>query len=287
MSAQWAVSWHHVRLGIPGLWRQELVGRDTGVALLDTGLAAPPGLDRKSFEYLDSAGGLIGPGDPEGHGTSCASVIAGYRGGALGIAPYTRIHSLRVLGPGTSTRDVEAAFGWALEQPEIDVVSCSFSMPVLSQRAAELVRALSAAGKVVVAAAGDAQVANPFPEGAPKTITVAAVDRDGKPLPGARTGAFIDVSAPGLDLPVVTPGGALGRFSESSAAAAVVSGVAALILSSRPRGPERQALALSLESLIKRTAWALGGGPQPAVTPGAAPGIIRPAALLAAAKELV
>jgi subtilisin family serine protease len=260
--AAWKLSWHHEELGIAEFWKQGITGHGVTVALLDTGLAKPVGLDRSDFEYLDADGNPTSATDLDGHGTCCASLIASYRGGALGVAPEAKLVSYRVLETGDAAGAVERAFEHILRaRPDIDVLSCSFVIDRASPRLRECVRALVNAGKVVIAAAGNSHEAvSEFPEQTTNAITVAAVTRDGRPLSAARTGPWIDLSAPGHDLPALAPGiNRVVLFGESSAAAAVMSGVAALALSVRERTGARQRLAMGLEGLLKATARPLSG----------------------------
>ena len=223
--------------------------------------------------------------NPVGHGTCCASLIASRLGGALGIAPEAKLVSFRVLETGTAALDVEAALDHILQnRPDIDVVSCSFTVSVASDRLQLAIRSLVNAGKVVIAAAGDVDgQQEDFPELTPNAITIAAVDQNGRPLAGASVGPWIDLSAPGNDLPAVAPGiNRIVHFAQSSAAAAVASGVAALALSTRAAGVDRQRLAHGLEGLLRATASRV-----PDVAPetvGA--GIVNPAALIEAAKGI-
>jgi membrane-anchored mycosin MYCP len=281
----WNLSWHHRTLGIADLWRRHLTGRGVTVALLDTGLARPDGLARASFQYFDAQGTPAAPHDPSGHGTCCASVIACTRGGALGIAPDVRIASFRVLETGNDAEDVERALAHILrDRPDVDVLSCSFVIDDASPALKATVRALCRDGRVVIAAAGDRLgLDSEFPELTPGAITIAAVDEQGRPLPGAKTGAWIDLAAPGQDLPAVAPGvDHLVLFGESSAAAAVATGVAALALSTRAPGPARRRLGIALEGLLKATAVAPPGAEPDAV--GA--GVISPARLIQAAAAI-
>lgn len=279
----WKVSWHHRQLQIPALWRDGLLGAGVTVALLDTGLASPRGLDRRDFEYRDARGRVILSSDFRGHGTSCGSLIASYRGGALGIAPHCKLVSLRVLETGTSLQDIESALEYIVEQrADVDIVSCSFVMSELTPRVESAVRALTNRGQLVVAAAGNDPTPSSFPELTPHAITVAAVDEQLHPLSGARLGPWIDVAAPGRDLPVVVPGtDAFGLFSQSSAAAAVVSGVAALALSAVAAGEPRRKLAAGLEGLLKSTATALAGHDPAAVGQG----LVNPCELVRRARQ--
>ena len=285
MADDWILSWHHRTLGIADLWRRHITGRGVTVAVLDTGLAQADGLERAGFQYFDAQGIPTAPHDLNGHGTCCASVIACTRGGALGIAPEVRIASFRVLETGNDAEDIEQALAHILrDRPDVDVLSCSFVIDDASPGLKGAVRALCREGRVVIGAAGDRLEADSaFPELTPGVITVAAVDAQAGPLPGAKTGPWIDLAAPGQDLPAVAPGvDHLVLFGVSSAAAAVATGVAALALSTRPPGAARRRLGLALEGLLKATALLPPGADPDAV--GA--GVIHPARLLQAAAAL-
>jgi subtilisin family serine protease len=239
----WNVSPHHEHLDIQSLWKGGIVGQGVTVAVLDTGLAAPRGLDRSDFEYLDDSGQPIGAADVSGHGTAAGSVIASYLGRALGIAPHAKLVSIQITG--VAGANLESAFDYLLRQrADVDVVSCSFVIPRASAVLREQVRQLS------------------------------------RPIAGARSGAWIDVAAPGFDLPVVLPGTTqIGRFGMSSAAAAVVSGVAALVLSTIPDIATRRSFARGLDRLFRSTASPLRDAARLA---GA--GLVNPQSLVKAAK---
>jgi serine protease len=281
----WNLSWHHKCLHIADLWDRKITGAGVTVAVLDTGLAQPQGLAQDSFEYLDARGRPVSPYDPDGHGTCCASVIASRKGGALGIAPEAKIVSFRVLQTGNEAEDIETALVYILQnRSDINVVSCSFIVSAVSDALRAVVRNLANAGTVVVAAAGDDSGQSPeFPELTQNAITVAATDQHAQPLGGAVVGPWIDLAAPGNDIPALAP--QIGRvilFGQSSAAAAVASGVAALTLSTRPAGPSRQNLGVGLEGLLKTTATS-----DPTVDPNAiGAGIVNPIALVKAAEAI-
>jgi subtilisin family serine protease len=283
VESRWDISWHHAALQIPSIWSQGITGSGISVALLDTGVAWAIGLERPDFEYLDARGNALQPSDPNGHGTCCASVIANYQGGLLGVAPYAKVVSLQVLETGDSVGDIESALDFILKRrPDIDVVSCSFVMSRATDAVLTSVRELANSGRVVVAAAGDSnQYSNPFPEQTPNALTVAAVDSENRPIDGARLGPWIDCAAPGDRIPVALPGsGNSGIFGQSSAAAAVVSGVAALVLSALSDRDRRRQFAVGFEGLVKSSAAALPDDDPQAVGRG----LIDPNALLAAAK---
>jgi subtilisin len=270
-ASNWKLSWHHQALKIADLWRQNVTGAGVTVALLDTGLSRPLGLDRTSFQYFDATGNAIPPSDSTGHGTCCASVIASYRGGALGVAPDVKVSSFRVVDTGNDAEEVETAFRHILnDRPDIDVLSCSFVIDQARPSLKDAVAALVADGRVVVAAAGDRNdAATDFPEQTLGAITVAAVNQQLQPLAGAKVGSWLDLSAPGKDIPAVAPGAdRVVLFSESSAAAAVAAGVAALVLSTRAPGAARKQLASALEQLFKDTAVSPPGADPNAIGAG-------------------
>ncbi|MDQ3974237.1 MAG: S8 family serine peptidase, partial [Actinomycetota bacterium] len=84
-------------------------GERAVVALIDTGVAPLPVLDGAVAGEIDFSG--TGGGDPFGHGTFLASLIAARGPLAPGVAPGTGILSLKVGGPdgGTSLGAVLAA----------------------------------------------------------------------------------------------------------------------------------------------------------------------------------
>ena len=88
-----------------------LTGRGVGVAVIDSGVAAMPGLDKRVIFRKDFTG--TGPRDLHGHGTHVAGIIAaaGRRDDTTGVAPGANIISLKVLdgdGMGDAGSVIEA-----------------------------------------------------------------------------------------------------------------------------------------------------------------------------------
>ena len=148
----------------------DLTGRGVTVALLDSGVADHPDLRGKLIASVDFVGkpGVLQAGDPFGHGTHVAGVIAGsgaVSGGLYaGIAPGASLVSVRVLdenGYGL-TSEVIRGIEWAAENRErygIRILNLSLGHPVFeSVERDPLVRAVERAqalGLVVVATAGN------------------------------------------------------------------------------------------------------------------------------------
>jgi minor extracellular protease Epr len=274
---QLTVGWHHRLLGIPKLWGDGILGNHVRMAILDTGQASVAGLDRPTFEYLDHIGTKINATDIKGHGTACASIAGSGKDGVLGIAPKVAISSYRVLDAGDLATKAETALAAVVARADVDIVLCAFIVDKVTPAIVDHVRALALKGVVVVASAGnDVSATNAFPEHTPHAITVAGLSQDGTPLPSAKLGAWIDVSAPGERLPALNPNGAQVDFGDSSGAAAIVAGVAALILGTAPVGPSRRKLGVMFEGMVRATAAKL-----PNVPPGViGTGRINPAAIL-------
>jgi subtilisin family serine protease len=264
--------WHFEDLGIE-LLQQDSKGEGIRVAVLDTGVAALDGA-WSSLRALGPGGVEEDPVDMDGHGTSCASLIASLDSTAPGIAPDVELVSIKVTASNAPVeRLVRAAFDTAVDA-DCHVISCSFTLKNPSESTLDAVRRASARGIVVVAASGnDPNVASAFPERTPNVLVVGPYDAERQPLQ-ARSGLFTDILAPGEDLPVLGPDGGSGVFGQSSGAAAVVAGVVALVLSvTRGRGVRRMGLAI--EGLARATALRSDGA-----------SLFNPAGLLEAARRL-
>jgi serine protease len=200
--------------------------------------------------------------DSSWHGTQVTGVIGAATDNSQGIAGVnhgSRLLMARALGKcGGFTSDIVDAMRWAagLAVPGVPanpnparVINLSFGGPgpcsAIEQTA---VNAVTAAGAVVVAAAGNegGDVADSSPANCANVIAVAATTRSGGRASFTNVGAAIEVSAPGgefgdgvltlfndgLTSPIASPAGdAFAFVAGTSIAAAHVSGVAALLFS--------------------------------------------------------
>jgi subtilisin family serine protease len=193
--------------------------------------------------------------DRVGHGTVVASLIAAGagNGGYVGIAPEAKILPVKIVdgGHSWSSRAAVAGVYWALAHGA-RVLNCSFGSfgaPIPGMTRA--LRAAAHAGALVVIAAGnehanlDARGAVYAPDGAglANTVTVANVEAvSGRLAPSSNWGARrVQLAALGDylygDYPASADGGYLGG---TSAAAATVSGVAALLFAAHPEASAAQ-----------------------------------------------
>ncbi len=134
-----------------------------------------------------------------------------------------------------------------------DVINISGGEPSLDGVASEALTAAiqlcQSTGVLVVAAAGnDGCACLHVPAADPITLTVGAMNHHGRPMPFSNWGLAYRSSgilAPGQDIPGPVAGGGVRSRSGTSAAAAIVSGVAALLLSlprDRSRNVDPQAV---------------------------------------------
>src|SRR5262249_5382958 len=91
-------------------------------------------------------------------------------------------------------------------------------------------------GIILIAAAGNAGPKSPplYPGADQSVIAVSATDFTDKPFAMANRGKYISVAAPGVDVMVPAPGNSYQLTTGTSVAAAHVSGVAALLVESKP-----------------------------------------------------
>ncbi|GII93052.1 S8 family serine peptidase [Sinosporangium siamense] len=206
---------------------------------------------------------------PGQHGTAMASLIAGTGagGGIVGTAPEARVLSLRLTQdapdrpgnlrdePGRRDSPLARAIRYAADHgAQVINLSIGVYTPHRSEREA-LSHALTK-GAVVVAAVGNdgkpGRADTPhssiwsYPAGYTGVIGVGSVGRDGLPAPFATSNLSVLVAAPGVDVPIAVPGGKYGTARGTSASAALVAGVAALVKSRHPKlRPELVARAMA------------------------------------------
>ena len=301
---QWVLDMLDVRAA----WRVA-AGRGITVAVIDSGVN--PGVS-------DLAGSVLtGPdytsvdtsqssGEWGVHGTWMASLIAGHGhagggSGVVGVAPESRILSIRVIPDRGDPhygqyeheqepliqRSLADGIGYAVAHgAQVISMSIGYSAPSRAVRQALLTAYQH--GVVVVASAGNSgdqpgsggagEAPASFPADYPRVISVAAVDSSGDVAGFSSDNLSVQVAAPGVSVPAQGRDGQYWWVSGTSPACALVAGVAALIKSGYPD----LAPNLVADALTTTTTHRPAGGYDSRVGFG----IVNAAAALAAAGKL-
>ena len=255
------LGWHLVAVDAEAAWKTA-DGSGVTVAVVDSGVDADHPdlrdtvLPGRSFVDTDAAlrplalGGDGGPAsddafghaDPVGHGTAVAGIIAGHRESGLpGVAPGAEILPVRVLDEENRYHDsakVAEAVEWAVDNGA-DIVNLSLGGHYESPDFRDAVGYAAAHDVLVVACTGNQSDADSgeqvwFPASDEDVLAVTGTGRTGQRWPTAITGDATDLAAPGAELPAADAGGSYKTVTGTSFAAAVVSGVAALVRSAHP-----------------------------------------------------
>jgi subtilisin family serine protease len=208
-------------------------GEHVLVAVIDTAIDADhPELAGAIVASFDALGGGEGPGL---HGTGIAGAVVAH-GRLVGGAPAAKILAIRAFGDnrrpgegGTSYVILKGLDRAAAHRAQI--VNMSFAGPkdALIGRG---IASLAARGVVMIAASGNAGPSSPplYPAADPKVIAVGATDAGDALFAGSNRGAHIAVTAPGVDVLLPAPNGKYEMMTGTSFSAALVSGIAALML---------------------------------------------------------
>ncbi|MYV96899.1 S8 family serine peptidase, partial [Streptomyces sp. SID3343] len=249
-AAQWYLDvWH-----MEEVWKSSK-GAGVTVALIDSGVDAT---------HPDLAGqvlaGPMGAGDDgAGHGTGMAGLIAGLgRGnggqGVYGVAPSVKILPFRTYLSDNSMMPgaVEKAIRLAADSPA-RIINLSLGTGTAVPDMREAVAYAQRKGKLVVAAAGNtpdnSRDVPVYPAAYPGVVGVSALTRKGSMASNGVPGSWVSLSAPGAD----TPSACISETrycmgTGSSGAAALTSGVAALVWSVHPDWTANQVIQRLLDT---------------------------------------
>jgi subtilisin len=250
-------------------WGQRLLGIDPGggglsgsgvrIGIIDSGCDHSHPLLRHVTQGKDFTASGIETGwnqDYLSHGTHCAGIINALNTGQgiVGCAPGAELHMFKVT-PGGRVSDLLAALDECIAR-ELDLINIGVVSEGFSELVSQKLHEARRAGIACIAAAGNTCGPLAFPATVPGVLAVAAIGSlnefptdsshalsaipqlmgsDGifvASFSGA--GPQVAISAPGVAIVSTVPGGGYMAADGTSASAAHVTGLAALILAHHP-----------------------------------------------------
>lgn len=238
-----ADQWHLDATRLPEAWSQSAAD-GIRIAIVDTGVQADhPDLGSALQPGWNVRDGSNDTSDDHGHGTAVAGVVAAGVGNGVGVAgaaPGGRIVPVKALGAdGTGwMSDVAAGIVWAADHDvKVIVVAAGSRQPL--RLLADAVAYAGRRGALVVAAAGNAGAQSlDHPAADIGALAVGAIDVHGALTAWSNRGNGLQLVAPGDDI-LTTVRDGYATASGTSLSAAIVGGVAALMIAQRPdAGPD-------------------------------------------------
>ena len=275
-------------------WRTR-TGSARTIAILDTGVSPVEELDSRLVAGYDFVGGDTDPEDRDGHGTMMASIAAAETDdgdGMAGVCWDCRVMPVKVLGDDGRGlfSDFLLGIDYALDNGA-DVINMSLGGQLHHAQARQLYESGFAAvaskarqlGVPLIASAGNDGVDTRSYPAAWEGFTGVAGSLQGDRAPGSNHGSWVDVAAPWRNVATDEQ----GRFvwvEGTSPAAAVASGVAALVQSADPATDAAQLLTatatpaawvdagvIDAQAAVEAAEPVLTPDPQPAPAPPPAP----------------
>jgi hypothetical protein len=238
--------WPQDRLGLDALG-QQYQGWGVTLAVLSSGVSAGhPQLHGRVLDGLSL--GDSGPANDDclGFGTavSGAAAAAPVSGTPLtGIAPAASVLPVRlpdwVVNPSTGLDDANLAkaaellaqaITLALEHDPDVIVLPAASLPDTTQLRTAVAAAEEQGCLLLEGAPTTAEGTNAYPAAYPQVLVVEGVSAEGDFAPTALAGDQVDLLAPGMQVPALTPGRGHQLVSSNVVAAGYAAGAAALVL---------------------------------------------------------
>ncbi|WP_455711525.1 S8 family serine peptidase [Streptomyces luteogriseus] len=248
--------WYLNAMQAEDMWKIS-TGKGVKVAVLDTGVNPDtPSLKGQVLgDEVPDAVSYNATEDYDGHGTSMAELIAGTGAGRgmQGLAPETKIIPIRMLVNGvkneTDKRKTPSAADAikAAADSDAQIINMSYGGRFIDPDEEKAIKYAHSKGKLMFAGTGnDAESKNviDYPAAYPYVVGVAAADDKGKVGEFSEHGNYVDLAAPGLNVPTWCDA-AFRSYCDgrgTSMATAIASASAALIWSAHPNWTANQVL---------------------------------------------
>jgi len=234
---QYSNAWHLPKIGAPAAW-DSTQGVGVTIAILDSGVdTTHPDLQSQivpGWNFYDNNNNVA---DVHGHGTSVAGVAAAAGNNGVGTASVSfrsKIMPMRITdtsGNGYFSM-MASALTWAADHGA-RVANISFHAVSTSATVDSAAQYMRSKGGIVVVSGGNTGALQTDPQRTSLTAVAATSTADGR-TSFSSWGDHIDIAAPGVGLWTTTRGGGYDLVSGTSAAAPVVAGVYALMMSANP-----------------------------------------------------
>ncbi|MCL2064786.1 MAG: S8 family serine peptidase, partial [Candidatus Cloacimonetes bacterium] len=252
------VSWNHPNL-YPNIWVNEAERPGIILNKADGDIDGGDGFDNDGNGFIDDFMGwnfFLNDSRPQNNpfqslqgniqGTHLSGIVAAIdttNTEIIGIAHTSKVLNTKhiAFGTNTGTGQMTDPIGgiYYMVDTGVRIINCSWRAVGLNTDIETVAEYAQTHGALIIAAAGDiGEQSKIYPAADPLVIAVAATDSLDARLQGSSYGDWIDISAPGGDIMSTSFASngfhSTGSLRGTAPAAAIVSGVAALILSQNP-----------------------------------------------------
>ena len=268
--AELSQEWQFERIGADHTWNKVNNSAPVVVAVIDTGLNTDHPDIKGNFVYgYDYVDGSVTAIDKSGHGTmvcGCISAVANNSIGIAGIAGNANIKVAPYRVGGVSDGDTNLDVGYvcaalydAASRPEVKVINMSFGGYFASSALRTAVENAYAAGKVLVAAAGNegenAEYSGEFsnPASYNNVISVGATDNTNAIASFSQHNSQVDLCAPGKQIYTTNHDGGYQAVSGTSFASPITAAACAVLMAA-----DSTLTNAKVEKILKDTALDFG-----------------------------